>query len=392
MKNLLLLVVVMVATLFEVKAQQGVLVVKRGSKGLYLDHKVAPKEGLYSIGRLYNANAKFIAEYNGMDLNKGLNIDQLIQIPLTDTNFSQKTSKGVPVYYISEANENLVKVSNAVNKVLLKDLRTWNKLTNDNVAAGSKLIVGFLVSGQASALAANTNTQPKQTPVKQEEKPIAKTVKIEEKPVQKAEPDETKPVAKTTTPESKPVVKNTASDEKTIAKNQPAEAKQVSRPVSEEQKSLVKNNPVEEKTIVKTEPPNEKEFVPEIKDEPKKTEPVFAKDVTIKNPVEQGYFKRSFEQQVKAIPTSKEATVNAGIFKTTSGWQDGKYYLLIDGVATGTIVKLINPSNNKAVYAKVLGQMNGIRQNQGLDIRISNAAAATLGVSDTEKFVVKVNY
>lgn len=373
MKNLLLLVVSTIALLCEVKAQTNELVIKRGSKGLHLDHKVAPKEGLYSIGRLYNVNPKFIAAYNGIDLNKGLNINQVIQIPLTDTNFSQKGSKGIPIYHISESNENLVKISNATNKVLLKDLRSWNKLTKDDVTAGSKLIVGFLVSGQASALTANTNTQPKQTApaVKTEDKPIVKTVKTEEKQTVKTEPPAEKTVPKTSAPDEKTVVKNVQTEEKPVAKT---------------------TTPAEDKTIVKTEPVKEKETATVIKDESKKLEPVFAKDVTVVNAADQGYFKKSFEQQVKTIPTSKEATVNAGIFKTTSGWQDGKYYLLIDGVATGTIVKLINPDNNKAVYAKVLGQMNGIRQNQGLDIRISNAAAATLGVSDTEKFVVKVNY
>ena len=79
----------------------GELLIKKGSKGLYLDHNVAPKEGLYSIGRLYNVHPKFIAAYNRIDLNKGLNIGQVIHIPLTDTNFTQKTNKGIPVYYVS---------------------------------------------------------------------------------------------------------------------------------------------------------------------------------------------------------------------------------------------------------------------------------------------------
>lgn len=374
MKNLLLLVVSTIALLCEVNAQSTELVVKRGSKGLYLDHKVAPKEGLYSIGRLYNVNPKFIAAYNGIDLSKSLNINQVVHIPLTDTNFSQKGNKGVPVYHISDANENLLKISNATNKVLLKDLRSWNKLTKDDVTAGSKLIVGFLISGQASALATNTNTQPKPSPppVKTEDKPVVKTVKTEEKQTVKTEPPAEKIVPKASTADEKAVVKNIPTEEKPVVKTTIP--------------------PAEDKPAVKTETVKEKETTPVIKEEPKKLEPVFAKDVSVVNAGDQGYFKKSFEQQVKAIPTSKEATVNAGIFKTTSGWQDGKYYLLIDGVATGTIVKLINPDNNKAVYAKVLGQMNGIRQNQGLDIRISNAAAATLGVSDTEKFVVKVNY
>lgn len=56
------------------------------------------------------------------------------------------------------------------------------------------------------------------------------------------------------------------------------------------------------------------------------------------------------------------------------------------------IVQLTNPDNNKSIYAKVLGEMNGIRQNQGLGIRISNAGAAALGVNDMEKFILKIAY
>jgi hypothetical protein len=35
--------------------------------------------------------------------------------------------------------------------------------------------------------------------------------------------------------------------------------------------------------------------------------------------------------------------------------------------------------------------MSGIRQNAGLGIRISNAAASVLEIPDTDKFVVRVN-
>jgi hypothetical protein len=64
----------------------------------------------------------------------------------------------------------------------------------------------------------------------------------------------------------------------------------------------------------------------------------------------------------------------------------------MDAVQPGTIVKVINPDNNKAVYAKVLGEMSGIRQNEGLNIRISNAAAAALQIQEQDKFILKINY
>jgi LysM repeat protein len=105
-----------------------------------------------------------------------------------------------------------------------------------------------------------------------------------------------------------------------------------------------------------------------------------------------GYFKIHYDQQSKKYGTNKDLTVTSGIFKTASGWQDAKYYALMDNVEPGTIVRIINPDNNKAIFAKVLGEMSGIRQNQGLEVRISNAAASALSVTDTDKFIVKLNY
>jgi LysM repeat protein len=105
-----------------------------------------------------------------------------------------------------------------------------------------------------------------------------------------------------------------------------------------------------------------------------------------------GYFKASFDEQVKAQPVKKDDVAIAGIFKTASGWQDAKYYALIDGVEPGTIIRIVNPNNSKAIYAKVLDKMTGVRQNQGYTIRVSNAAATALNITDTEKFSVRVNY
>ncbi len=163
------------------------------------------------------------------------------------------------------------------------------------------------------------------------------------------------------------------------------------------EEKIVKTEPVVEKTkpeekIVKTEPVIEKPV-----EKPPVTQPVIEKKiplVTNQNPVtgDQGYFKNSFEQQFRSTSSAKNETVTSGIFKTASGWQDYKYYLLMDKVDPGTIVKITNPDNNKAVYAKVLGEMNGIRQNEGLNIRISNAAAVALNISELDKFIVKVNY
>jgi hypothetical protein len=358
MKNLFIVLIFSLAITRVCEAQQ--LMVKSGSRGLYLDHTVIAKEGLFSIGRMYNVHPKSLASYNNLDVSKGLNIGQVLQVPLTDTNFSQTSNKGVPVYYAVGEKEGLFKVSNANNKVSMQSLRQWNKLSSDNLPVGSRLIVGFLTSAGAAAAVANLPKEEPQKPAEQ---------------VVKADP-----------PKDKPVTKPVVTADTAVAKKE--------QPKTEIKEQVVKSEPVADKPVAKEEvkkadQPEEKAVVKE--DAPKPATTIVKQDNGSSSPA-QGYFKPSFDQQVKQRPVSKNETVTASIFKTSNGLQDAKYYLLIDGVSAGTIVRVINPENNKMVYAKVLGEMSGIRQNQGLNIRISSIAASTLGIMDTDKFIVKINY
>jgi len=100
-----------------------------------------------------------------------------------------------------------------------------------------------------------------------------------------------------------------------------------------------------------------------------------------------GFFKKSFVKIEGLVAES--GTV--GVFKSTSGWDDGKYYCLFNKAASGTIVKVVNPSNNKFIYAKVLDVMPDIRQNKDKLITISNAAAEQLGVKQ-DIFVADISY
>ncbi len=159
---------------------------------------------------------------------------------------------------------------------------------------------------------------------------------------------------------------------------------------TEEKKTEIIPAPAtEKKEIVQEE---KKKIVEEKKEEPKKNTPEVVTKEEKPVDVEGGFFRNYFNQQIKQSPITKEQTLTAAVFKSANGWQDAKYYLLINGVEPGTIVKITNPANNKMVYAKVLYPMEGIRQNEGLDVRISDATAAALSISETDKFVVKVNY
>ena len=97
------------------------------------------------------------------------------------------------------------------------------------------------------------------------------------------------------------------------------------------------------------------------------------------------YFKTQYEEAGKSL------SGNAGVFKSTSGWSDAKYYALVNNVAVGTIVRINNPISGKAVFAKVLGSLPDMKESLGLVARISDAAAAELNASGL-KFSVEIRY
>ena len=314
MKKAILLTLLGIFCQVLVFAQQE-LMVHSSEKGLYLNHTIVAKENFFSVGRLYHVTPNEIAAFNGLDMNKGLAIGQVLKIPLSAANFSQSSSNGKAVYYQVGQKEGLYRVSVKNNNVLMANLRKWNRLSNDNISAGQKLVVGYLVS-DGSDQAAIVHTEPAKKP------PVVEEVK-----------------------------------------------KEVTEPAAEKKEEVKKSEPA-----------------------PKPVNNTTTSATSFSAGSGPGYFKPQFDQQVRNHPAKNDATASAGIFKTSSGWQDAKYYALIDQVEPGTIIKIINPTNNKMIYAKVLGQMSGIRQNQGYDVRISNAAATALDVADTEKFIVRVNY
>jgi LysM repeat protein len=102
----------------------------------------------------------------------------------------------------------------------------------------------------------------------------------------------------------------------------------------------------------------------------------------------EGFFKPEFEKKGKFDLKIVEGT--AATFKTTAGWNDNKFYALIDGVTPGTLMEVTLKSTSQKVVVKVLGEMQEIKQNNGLKIRISNAAASVLGAkSDVFEVVIK---
>ena len=322
-------------------AAQDKLQVEGVSPGLYLTHKVAPKENYYSIGRIYNVSPKDIAPFNNLQLEKGLSLGQTIKIPLNNSNFYQSGNAAgdetfVPVYHKIKEKEGLYRVAKNHNDLPLETLKQWNNITGDAVKNGVQLVVGYLkVKTELSGLAKNgIGSSISSTAI----------VATEEK--------------KTTVPEvvNPPVVKK---------------ATEKAKPKEVEKEKTTKE--AETKTVVAAEKPIAK---------PEKITPVAeSKKPKRENNTNDADFKALYESQIKNAELT-ETTGDAGVFKSTSGWGDKKYYCLYNSASPGTIIKITNPANGNVVFAKVLDAIPDIKKNEGLLLVISNAAADALGTAE----------
>lgn len=97
------------------------------------------------------------------------------------------------------------------------------------------------------------------------------------------------------------------------------------------------------------------------------------------------FFKSAYHQQVTEGKSISAESSNYGYFKSNSGWKDGKYYLLINEVLPGTIVKIELQSTQRTIYAKVLGPLTPTKENEGLMLRLSAASLASLGIKDNNE-------
>lgn len=333
MKTVLLSFILLISS--SLMGQQQKLIVRNSGSQLYLDHKVAPKENWYSVGRIYFISPKEIAAFNQLSMDKGLSIGQLLKIPLRRENFSQSTAVdnvGGNVVHIVQAKEGLYKLANLYNvdKELLKKM---NGLTSDQINAGTNLVIGYLFPSVEAVVTAAPSSP-------------AKTISVTTNPLKNAEKE--------------PAVEEKAKKpvpEATAATSQPsAKSSQATAPVK-----------VVEDVVEAAKP---------VASSPKSNNSQALKP-------EKSYFSNLFEQQSKEGKQQKLENSVYGVFKSTSGWQDGKYYVLMNNVVPGTVVKLVRKSVDKAVFAKVLGAVPPGKESEGLILRMSNAAIAALGLGDT---------
>lgn len=103
--------------------------------------------------------------------------------------------------------------------------------------------------------------------------------------------------------------------------------------------------------------------------------------------LEEGYFAGLFSNQKKSASfQTLEGT--AAVFKSVSGWEDKKFYILTNQLPIGTIVR-ITTSDLKSICAKVINALPEV--GNSIQYRLSDAAAAILGITN-KTFQISVTY
>ncbi len=308
-------------------AQTPHLIVKMSGNGFYVMHKVQPKENWYSIGRIYEISPKEIAPYNGITLETGLRIGQELKVPLMANNFDQDSDapSGSSVVHVVDPKETLYHIASEFG-VSLDKLKKWNGLKTDQVKPGTEITIGFIHS--TGVVASASQTLPANSTTKESNQSVVKQTEL-------------KP--------SIPVVKQTEIKPSTpIVKTEPKE-----EPVKPVAKPAIVEKPIQSVSTVES-----------------------------KIPGSIGYFSGLYQQQSKEGKIQGLEGFIYGFFKSTSGWEDQKYYVLLNDVVPGTIVKITVRGTEKSIFAKVLGTVPAGKESEGMSMRMSNASAAALGIED----------
>lgn len=328
MKKILLIGTILL-NCFIVSAQH--IKIQKEKSQLYITHKVEAKETLYSLGRTYHLTPKEIATANKLSADAGLRAGQQIKIPLKKTNFIQSTPKNKkelePVYHTIKKGDNLYKLSKHYNNVKEAELKKWNHLSKNTIQPGQDIIVGYVKVSNAA------NETHEEVAAKPKSKPEAnKNAKVK---------------SPTTVDTNKASVNTVAVNQNTTSERFDPPTKTVS---TQQQETIA--------------------------------------TPTAQTAAEDSYFAANYSINA-ANASEKMITGTAATFKSTSGWSDHKYYVLMNELAPETIVKVT--VNGKSIYAKVLESLPELKDNKNLICRLSNAAASALGVIDS-KFNIEISF
>ncbi len=125
---------------------------------IFVIHKVDEKETLYSIARRYGASVDGIMQSNP-GMTNTLEIGQILKVPYTVKSSNPTTAVAAGQTHKVAAKETMYSISKMYG-VSVDDLRKWNNLTDNSISIGQELIVKKPKAGSTPVTAGQTQPKP----------------------------------------------------------------------------------------------------------------------------------------------------------------------------------------------------------------------------------------
>ena len=138
----------------------------RSKDGFYfIVHHVRSQENLFQIAKLYNLKPAVLAKFNDLTYSAALSVNEIIDIPLTETNYFKLANLGeengfIRIYYRLEEEQNVDYLCDQF-QLPSESFCSWNKVQpNATLKTGTHVMIGWLMyQREAGAL---STTSPKE--------------------------------------------------------------------------------------------------------------------------------------------------------------------------------------------------------------------------------------
>jgi len=118
----------------------------------YYSHTVEKGHTIYSLSKAYNVSTSKIYDYNRIKEGSTISLSQILRIPLSDRQLYKgvnldniSTGHYIPVYYKTQPKDNIFRIARVYFNQPMDDLVRRNKLSDNNLALGQDLLVGWLL-------------------------------------------------------------------------------------------------------------------------------------------------------------------------------------------------------------------------------------------------------
>ncbi|GAB3363826.1 hypothetical protein GCM10027566_32670 [Arachidicoccus ginsenosidivorans] len=290
-------------------------------------HVIKEGETLSQLAKNYGTTVGDIMRLNGMNTDSKLFVGEKVKIPKAGETI---TASNLAKTHTVEKGETLYQLSKKYG-VTVNQLRDWNNITGNNIQVGQTLKVSSGEVGSDAGLPVVANNDG-------------------------TTPGDVAPVQQQTADQVTTTGNNTA-DNAIDTGNTTTDADGINPAKKRDQGVFTDNN----ETVNSATP------------------------ATSSNASSaEGAFALAYKSQAGGTELITKGL--AGTFQSASGWKDGKYFILMNEVAPGTLVKV--QTKGKTIYAKVLWNLGNVKENAGLSYRISDAAAAALGVGSAPTDII----